>query len=188
MDCSPTGSFIHRIFQPRELEWIDISFSRRFSWPRDLTQVSCIAGTCFTIWAKRESHKVVLKHIEDHLILSHLPENFHPNLFTQCSCILPQFSCFQSEIPVFRLWECNKYTCPWPTGTLSFAIWRWTVLLHIPWACWYIPLRRQSHLYALWYQQVTSLDSGGPAWALTSHSPMLTPLKENRLKLTWFVG
>ena len=36
------------------LEWIAISFSRESSWPRDQTQVSHIAGKCFTIWATRE--------------------------------------------------------------------------------------------------------------------------------------
>ena len=55
MDCSPTGSSVHRIFQARILEWLAISFSRRSSWPRDQTQVSCIAGRFFTIWATKET-------------------------------------------------------------------------------------------------------------------------------------
>ena len=42
-------------FQARVLEWIAISFSRGSSWPRNRTQVSCIAGRCFTIWATREA-------------------------------------------------------------------------------------------------------------------------------------
>ena len=32
-------------------EWVAISSSRRSSWPRDRTWVSCIAGRFFTIWA-----------------------------------------------------------------------------------------------------------------------------------------
>ena len=44
----------HGIFQARVLEWVPISFSRGSSWPRDWTQVSCIAGRCFTIWDTRE--------------------------------------------------------------------------------------------------------------------------------------
>ena len=56
MDCSPTGSSIHGIFQARVLEWVAISFSRGSSWPRDWTRVSCIAGRCFTIWATRKAH------------------------------------------------------------------------------------------------------------------------------------
>ena len=49
MDCSLSGSTIHGIFQARILEWVDISFSRRSSQPRDWTQVSRIVGRRFTI-------------------------------------------------------------------------------------------------------------------------------------------
>ena len=42
-------------FQARVLEWVTISFSRGSSWPRDQTQVSCIAGRRFTLWATREA-------------------------------------------------------------------------------------------------------------------------------------
>ena len=45
----------HGILQARVLEWVDIPFSRRSSQPRDQTQVSCIAGGFFTIWATREA-------------------------------------------------------------------------------------------------------------------------------------
>ena len=41
------------VFQARILECIAIFFSKGFSWPRDRTQVSCIAGGFFTIWATR---------------------------------------------------------------------------------------------------------------------------------------
>ena len=57
MDCSLPGSSIHGIFQARILEWVAISFSRRSSQPRDWTQVSCIVGRRFTIWAIREAPK-----------------------------------------------------------------------------------------------------------------------------------
>ena len=55
MDCSPPGSSIHRISQARILEWVAISSSRGSSWPGDQTQVSCIAGRFFTLWATREA-------------------------------------------------------------------------------------------------------------------------------------
>ena len=60
MDYSPPGSSIHGILQARILEWGAISFSRGSSrtgtFPtRDWTQVSCIAGRYFTIWATREA-------------------------------------------------------------------------------------------------------------------------------------
>ena len=54
MDCSPPGSSVHGIFQARILEWVAISFSRGSSQSRDWTQVSCIAGRCFNLWATRE--------------------------------------------------------------------------------------------------------------------------------------
>ena len=48
-DRSPPGSSVHGILQARILEWVAISFSRGSSPPRDRTQVSCIAGRCFTV-------------------------------------------------------------------------------------------------------------------------------------------
>ena len=55
MDCSSPGSSVHGILQARILEWVAISFSRGSSQPRDWTQVSCIAGRCFNLWATREA-------------------------------------------------------------------------------------------------------------------------------------
>ena len=54
MDCSLSGSSVHGIFQARVLEWVAIAFSRGSSQLRDWTQVSCIAGRHFTIWATKE--------------------------------------------------------------------------------------------------------------------------------------
>ena len=47
VDCSPLGSSIHGILQARILEWVAIFFSRGSSQPKDITQVSCIAGRHF---------------------------------------------------------------------------------------------------------------------------------------------
>ena len=55
MDCSLPGSTVHRIFQARILEWVAISSCRRSSWPRDWTQVPCIAGRFLTFWASRKA-------------------------------------------------------------------------------------------------------------------------------------
>ena len=41
--------------QGRIPEWVAISFSRGSFWPRNRTQVSCIAGRFFTDWAIREA-------------------------------------------------------------------------------------------------------------------------------------
>ena len=40
MYYSPPGSSVHGISQASLLEWADISFSRRSSWPRDWTHIS----------------------------------------------------------------------------------------------------------------------------------------------------
>ena len=50
MDCSPPGSSIHGILHARILEWTAISFSRGSSQPRDLIQVSHIAGRFFLLY------------------------------------------------------------------------------------------------------------------------------------------
>ena len=57
MDCSLPGSSVHGIFQARVLQWVAISFSRG-SRSSNQTQVSHIAGRCFTTWATREAHPV----------------------------------------------------------------------------------------------------------------------------------
>ena len=60
VDCNPTGSSVHGILQARILEWVAIPFSRGSSQPRNQTQVFCITGRYFTIWATREAHQYVI--------------------------------------------------------------------------------------------------------------------------------
>ena len=55
MDCSPPGSSVHGILQARILEWVAMPSPRGSSQPKDRTQVSCIAGRFFTIWATKEA-------------------------------------------------------------------------------------------------------------------------------------
>ena len=59
-DRSPPGSSVHGILQARVLECVAIPFSRGSSRPRDWTQVSCIAGRFFTVWATREALGITL--------------------------------------------------------------------------------------------------------------------------------
>ena len=42
IDCNPSGPSVHGMLQARLLEWVAISFSRRFSRPRDRNWVTCI--------------------------------------------------------------------------------------------------------------------------------------------------
>ena len=44
MDCSPSGSSVHRISQERILEWVALSYSRGSSWSRDWTRISCTSS------------------------------------------------------------------------------------------------------------------------------------------------
>ena len=53
-DCSLPGSSVHGVLQARILGWVAIFFLRGSSWPRDWTQVSCIAIRLFIDWAMRD--------------------------------------------------------------------------------------------------------------------------------------
>ena len=55
--CVPMDYTVHGVLQARILECVAFPFSRGSSQPRDLTQVSCIAGGFFTSWATREAQE-----------------------------------------------------------------------------------------------------------------------------------
>ena len=58
MDGSLPGSSVHGILQARILEWVAIPFFREYSWARDWTPVSCIAGRFFIVWTTIKAPKV----------------------------------------------------------------------------------------------------------------------------------
>ena len=58
MDCSPPGSSAHGILQAEIFERAAIPFSRATSWPRYRTQVSCITGWFFIVWATRKATEI----------------------------------------------------------------------------------------------------------------------------------
>ena len=60
LDCSSPGSSVHVILQERILKWVAMPSSKGPSWPRDQTQVSCIAGRFFIVWATRKAFIVSL--------------------------------------------------------------------------------------------------------------------------------
>ena len=66
MDSSPPSSSVHGILQARIMEWLAIPFSRGSSQPRDWTQVSCITGRFFTIWATWKSLNYTHTHTHTH--------------------------------------------------------------------------------------------------------------------------
>ena len=55
MDCSPPGSSVHGVSQPRILEWVTISFSRGSPWPRNRTCTSCIGRQILYHWVNWEA-------------------------------------------------------------------------------------------------------------------------------------
>ena len=93
MDYGLPDSSVHGILQARKLEWVAIPFSRASSQPRDWTQVSCIAGKFFTVWATRENWIQILA-------LSFMTwgprqavEPLHPSQFP-----LIIYACFEDEM------------------------------------------------------------------------------------------
>ena len=53
--CNPLGSSVYKVSQAKILEWVDISFSRESSWPRDGIRVSCIGTQVLYHWATQGS-------------------------------------------------------------------------------------------------------------------------------------
>ena len=62
MDCSLPGSSVHGILQARILKWVAMLFSRGSSWPRNWTQISCLAGRFFTAESPRNFYTSYQKH------------------------------------------------------------------------------------------------------------------------------
>ena len=55
LDHSPPGFSFRGILQTRNMEWVAIPVSRGSSPPGNRTQISCISGSFFTVWAAREA-------------------------------------------------------------------------------------------------------------------------------------
>ena len=62
MGCSPSGSSVHGFSQARVLEWVAISFSRRSSWPRDWTSITCVSRKAFYHCYTWEDQNIGLLH------------------------------------------------------------------------------------------------------------------------------
>ena len=90
MDYSPSGSSVHGILQARIVKWVAISSSRRSSWPRDQTWVSCIGRWILYHWATREAPigSITITHILLFGVLqfvSHFHEDLNIHLFCSTS-------------------------------------------------------------------------------------------------------
>ena len=91
MVCILSGSSVHGILQARMLEYLAIPFSRKSSWPRDQTQVSCIAGRFFTNWVTREAlnFAYILKILSYFILFAYtlIPSRWHLTSRWLMSCI-----------------------------------------------------------------------------------------------------
>ena len=76
---------------------VAIPFSRRSSWPRDQTQVSCTAGRFFTVWAAREAQSV------ERSIQRHVTWKWSYHLVSIKTLGLDGMPCF-----VFQWMHCEK--------------------------------------------------------------------------------
>ena len=106
MDCSPRGSPIHGIFRARILEWVDISFSRVSSQPRDQIRVSHIAGRRFTIRATKGRPLWIMVQFNYYLLKLFKLFQFWPELFIWPQCfinILLALCCFFFNTSLFTV-------------------------------------------------------------------------------------
>ena len=74
------------ILQARILEWVAMPYARGSFQPRDRTQVSCIAGGFFTVWATREAQEYL-----DWVTYSLLQATSQPRNWIEVSCIAGRF-------------------------------------------------------------------------------------------------
>ena len=117
MDYSLHGSSVHGIFQARTLEWVAISSSRGYSWPRDWTHVSGIAGRFFTVWATRDWFIFVCK--RDTVPLWNLSTLY---LWSSVLCLGPGWDFGLWKLSVCRiLWHviCGGCTVPVSSPCIS---------------------------------------------------------------------
>ena len=94
--CSPMGgslpgSSVQGILQERILEEV----ARRSSHPRDWTQVSCLVGRCFTVWATREAPGV--HSVQSVQLLSHV------RFF-----VTPWTAACQASLSITKCWSLPK--------------------------------------------------------------------------------
>ena len=88
MDCSLSGSSIHRIFQARILEWVAISFSYlKWITNKDLLYTTWNTAQCnVATWMRRQSGE---EWIHVHVWLS--PFAIHLKLSQNCLSAIPQY-------------------------------------------------------------------------------------------------
>ena len=107
MDSSPPGSSVHGILWPGLPEWVAITFSRGFSWPRDQTRVSCIAGKFLLTEPPGKPLKVfktfIFEGVHYTLKANDEKQSDFSNASFQCCCI-----CLSLQLPVLLFPKTDK--------------------------------------------------------------------------------
>ena len=95
----------------RMLEWVAYPFSRRSSWHRNRTGVSCLAGWFFTSWAMREARHQL---------------SYCTTVLFKVLCML----CAQSLQSCPTLCDAKDYSLPGPSlhGILQARVLEWTAI------------------------------------------------------------
>ena len=107
--CSPPGSSVNGILQASILEWVAISFSSGYSWPRDQTWVYCIGRWIVYHQATREYIHIAYVYICVYICISFcLIKKGNSN--TYCNI--------------------KKAECRWID---AFELWCWRRLFRVPW-------------------------------------------------------
>ena len=106
MDYSPPGSFVHRIFQARILEWAAISYFRRSSQPKDWTSICCVSCTGMQILYHCVTWEALLKCIVNSLVGTWFPM-YVCFILTQVGRRSPTFS--HNCLFVVHWWRIDHY-------------------------------------------------------------------------------
>ena len=105
MGYSTPCSSVQGILQARILEWIAIPFCRGSSRPRNWTQISCIAGTFFIIWATGKP-----------LIIQVSPKCNHKCLWWGREREIPHWTGGENNVTTKAEWKCEKCWQPQAAG------------------------------------------------------------------------
>ena len=110
---------------PRKLEWVAYPFSSGSSWPRNQTELSCIAGRFFTNWAMREAipyYYYLLAALGLHCCARAFSSYSEQGLLSNCSawaCHCSDFTCCRAQAL-----ECMRFSSrdTWAPGYGSVVV------------------------------------------------------------------
>ena len=165
-DSLPPHRLVHGILQVRILEWAAFPFSSGSSWPRNRTEVSCIAGRFFTNWAMREA-------LIPHIFKSYDDEPWFVSIFIHCAKDLAYNpAMWRPTIWVLGVllysFFGNFFLCSGiPVGQIDVQV---TIILRTQWGCQRGPLQTKKNIdvpvvsKAITWQSCKDISLGPPCW------------------------